>query len=273
MMMPWTWMVAAMGLAIQGGAYQEAPVPQGATLTGTVRFAGIAPKFEPVSVSRNRDVCGDEKSPEVLVLGSDRGVRGSVVLIEGVTRGKKSRPGVVVATEHCAFVPHVAAMTVGAPARVRNGDPVLHNTRGVMGNPTVKAASGRPAGASSGSPVLASFGRPVFNVALPSKEQVIDVTRRLAGPGVVRVFCGAHPHMSAWLVVHDSPYFAITDERGAYRIDDIPAGTYRVTMWHEGIRRKGKDPEGRPLYEDPIRVGREVTVVPGATVTLDFQFR
>jgi carboxypeptidase family protein len=273
MTMPWIWVVAAMGLALHGGVYEEAPVGDGATLMGTVRFVGIAPKRERVPVTRDHDVCGDEQSSEPLMLGADRGVRGSVVLIDGVARGKKSQPGVVVSTDGCVFVPHVAAMMVGAPARIRNGDVVLHNTRAVTGPPIAGAPSGAVVEASLGRPVGPLFGRPVFNVALPAKEQVIDVGRRITEPGVVRMFCGAHPHMSAWLVVHGNPYFAVTDERGAFRIDDIPAGTYRVTMWHEGFRRKGNDPDGRPLYEDPLRVSREVTIAPGETVTLDFQFR
>jgi plastocyanin len=255
MAMPWLW-VAAMGLAVHGGVYEEAPVRESATLMGTVRFTGVVPKRERIPVNRDQDVCGAEQPAETLVLGADRGVRGSVVLIDGVTRGKKSQPGIVVSTEGCAFVPHVAAVMVGASARIRNGDAVVHNTRAVTGPPIVAAASAS-----------------VFNVALPAKEQVIDVGRRITGPGVVRMFCGAHPHMSGWLIVHDTPYFAVTDERGAFRIDDIPAGTYRVTMWHEGFRRKSKDADGRPLYDDPVRVSREMTIAPGETVTLDFQFR
>jgi Carboxypeptidase regulatory-like domain len=273
MIMPWMWMVAAMGLVLHGGAYEEVPVPDGATLTGTVLFAGTVPSREPLPVSRDREVCGDEQESEALVLGTDRGVRGSVVLVEGVTRGKKAAPVLVVSSAHCAFVPHVAAMMVGAPVRIRNADPVLHSARGVMGKGPVVVAGGRPAGSSSGRPAGSRFGRPVFNVALPGKEQVIDVTRHFTEPGAVRLWCGAHPHMSAWLVVHASPYFAVTDERGVFRIDDIPPGTYRVTMWHEGFRRKGKDPDGRPLYEEPIRVSREVTMAPATTVTLDFQLR
>jgi hypothetical protein len=132
---------------------------------------------------------------------------------------------------------------------VKNSDPILHNTHGFLGKPTV------------------------FTLALPNQGQVVDVSRRLARPGVVRVLCDAHPHMFAWLIVHDSPYVAVTDERGAYRIDGIPPGPYRVSLWHEGWRQRGVDKDGRPVYDEPRTETREVTVTPGGTVTLDFELR
>src|SRR2546426_7845657 len=40
------------------------------------------------------------------------------------------------------------------------------------------------------------------------------------------------------MIVHDSPYVTVTDAAGAFRIGDIPPGTYKVTMWHAGFRPK-----------------------------------
>src|SRR2546429_4639337 len=63
-----------------------------------------------------------------------------------------------------------------------------------------------------------------------------------------------------WILVHDSPYVAVTDERGAFRITDVPPGTYKVTMWHAGFRPKGADKDGRPVYDERSeerRVGKE----------------
>jgi carboxypeptidase family protein len=235
--------------SIASAAYEAVTVPEGGVLTGVVRMPGPAPKLEPLSVNKNRDVCGDHKPSEALVLGSEGRVRGSVILVEGITRGKKSSHEVLLDNHQCLFVAHVTATMVGDHARVRNSDPVLHNTHGFLGKPTV------------------------FNLALPTKDQVIDITKRLTRPGVVRVLCDAHPHMFAWLVVHDSPYFAVTDERGAYRIDGIPPGSYRVTMWHEGFTPKGVDKDGRPLYDEPHTVTRDVTIAPKATVPLDFELK
>jgi plastocyanin len=224
-------------------------VVDGGTLTGTVRFAGTPPKLDPIPVNKNRDVCGEQKTSEALVLGADRGVRGSVILLEGVARGKKATGDVILDNHQCLFVSHVTAVAPGDRVRVKNSDPVLHNTHGLLGRTTV------------------------FNLALPTRDQMIDITKRLQKPGVVRVLCDAHPHMSAWMVVHDSPYVAVTDDKGAFKIADIPPGTYRVTMWHAGFRPKGADKDGRPVYDEPRTVTKEVTIAPRAAATIDFELR
>ena len=230
-------------------AYEAIDVTDGGSLAGVVRFAGTPPKLAPLAVNKNRELCGEEKPSEALVVGADGGVRGSVIMIEGVTRGKKSTGDVVLDNHRCLFVSHVTALAAGDKARVKNSDPILHNTHGFMGKPTV------------------------FNLALPNKDQMIDITRRLSKPGVIRVLCDAHPHMFAWVIVHDSPYVAVTDDRGAFKIDGIPPGSYKVTMWHEGFRAKGVDKDGRPLYEDPITVSKNVTIAPKSAATVQFELK
>ena len=230
-------------------AYEETAVKDGGTLTGVVRFVGTPPKLEPIAVNKNRDVCGDQKPSEALIVGAERGVKGTVILLEGITKGKKATGDVIVDNNKCLFVGHVTVAGPGDRVRVKNSDPILHNTHGKLGKPTV------------------------FNLALPNKEQMVDITKRLTKPGVVRVLCDAHPHMMAWMIVHDSPYYAVTDDKGAFKIDGVPPGTYKVTMWHEGFRAKGVDKDGRPAYEDPVTVTKEVTVAPKGAATIDFELK
>ena len=242
-------LLLVVAVAAPALAYEEVAVADGGVISGTVKFVGTPPKLEPIAVNKNRDVCGEHKPSEALVVGAGGGVKGSVVLIEGVTRGKKAKSDVVVDNHKCLFVSHVSATVPGERVRVKNSDPILHNTHGFLGKPTV------------------------FNLALPNKDQMIDITKRLTKPGVVRVLCDAHPHMFGWLVVHDSPYVAVTDDSGAFRIEGVPPGTWKVTMWHEGFRPKGVDKDGRPLYDDPRTVSREITVAPKGTATVDFELK
>jgi hypothetical protein len=51
------------------------------------------------------------------------------------------------------------------------------------------------------------------------------------GPG--EVVCDIHPWMKAWWLVIDSPYFAVTDEKGNFEIKNVPAGTQKVVVWQE----------------------------------------
>ena len=123
-------LAAAWGMPAAAPAYEVAPVPDGGSLTGSVRFAGAPPRLDPIPVRKNQDVCGQSVPNEALVLGPERGVRGSVVLVEGVPRGKKAEGEQVLDNAHCLFAPHVSAMMAGAPARIRNSDTVLHNAHG-----------------------------------------------------------------------------------------------------------------------------------------------
>jgi hypothetical protein len=244
---------AAFGLMIlvatPAGAYEVVTVQDGGTVTGTVKFVGALPKLGPTPVTKNRDVCGERKASEALVLSAGKGVKGGVVLIEGVARGKKGGGEVVLDNSQCVFVSHVTAAGVKDRVSIRNSDPILHNTHGFRGTPTA------------------------FNVALPTKGQMIEVTKYLKSAGVIRVLCDAHPHMSAWLIVHDSPYFAVTDDKGTFSITDVPPGTYKVTMWHAGFRPKGAGKDGRQTYDEPRTVRREITVAPKAAATVDFELK
>jgi len=50
-------------------------------------------------------------------------------------------------------------------------------------------------------------------------------------PGVVVLRCEIHEHMRGVILVLATPYFAITDTEGRYRLTGLPAGTYRLKTW------------------------------------------
>jgi plastocyanin len=245
--------LALLALALAGAprpapAYVEAPVPDGGAVVGRVRFAGEPPRLSALAVRKNTDVCGEHKPAEALVVGPGGGVRNTVVYVEGVERGKRP-PEFELDNARCLFVPHVSAVMAGAKVRIRNADPVLHNTHGFLDRLTV------------------------FNVALPNKDQVVDITQRIKKLGVVEVLCDAHTHMRAWIVVRDNPYFAVTDDGGRFRIAEVPPGQYRVTAWHEGWVVTGKDKDGRPVHDPPRVLTQEVTVPARGEVSVEFQLK
>jgi plastocyanin len=108
------------------------------------------------------------------------------------------------------FVPHVLAIDVGTRVDFPNNDQTFHN-------------------------VFSLSKAKHFDLGRYGRNQ--SKTIRFDKPGVVRVFCDIHSHMNAFVVVFNHPYHALTDDDGRYRIDNIPAGTYGVTAWHEGSAR------------------------------------
>jgi plastocyanin len=125
------------------------------------------------------------------------------------------------------FVPPVLAITAGSTVDFPNSDRVYHN---------------------------------VFSLSKPRR---FDLGRYPRGqsrsvlfdrPGVVRVFCEIHSHMSAYILVFAHPFFAVTDSDGRYRIDGVPPGSYTLVLWNEGA----------------VRARRELRVEPAAAADLDF---
>src|SRR5690606_19353065 len=106
------------------------------------------------------------------------------------------------------FVPRVLAITTGTTVDFPNNDRVYHN---------------------------------VFSL---SKPRTFDLGRYAAGrsravrfdrPGIVRVFCDIHSHMSAWILVFNHPWFAVTDAEGDFVLRGVPPGTYSLAVWHETL--------------------------------------
>ena len=104
------------------------------------------------------------------------------------------------------FVPHVLAVTAGTDVAFPNSDETYHNVFSL--SPVRSFDLGRYA---SGRSRSVRFDR----------------------PGIVRVFCDIHSHMSAFVLVFSHRFFAVTDDAGRHRIDGVPAGAYTVVRWHE----------------------------------------
>jgi plastocyanin len=51
-------------------------------------------------------------------------------------------------------------------------------------------------------------------------------------PGIITLGCNIHDNMIAYIVVTEAPWFGRTDDRGSWIADDVPAGRYRLRIWH-----------------------------------------
>ncbi len=177
-------------------------------LLGVARLAGSPPPPAVLEVTKDRATCGDEV-PDEAVSASGGLLRNVVVVVKG---GPRPAPGKVTLDQRkCRYVPHVQAAALGSTLEVVNGDPLLHNVHGYIGQSTA------------------------FNVAMPTMNQ--GVPRKLDKPGIVGVRCDVHAWMSAYVVVTDSP-FAVTGPDGTFSLRGLPPGSYAVTAWHERLGEK-----------------------------------
>lgn len=76
-------------------------------------------------------------------------------------------------------------------------------------------------------------------------------------PCVAVLLCNLHPEMAAHVVVVETPYFATTDDDGKFTIDNVPDGTYVISVWHERAKKVSQE----ITVSGPTRVG--LTMVRG----------
>ena len=53
--------------------------------------------------------------------------------------------------------------------------------------------------------------------------------------GVAVLGCNIHDNMVAWVVVVDTPYFGRSAKAGPVVLSNVPAGSYRLRVWHPGL--------------------------------------
>lgn len=114
---------------------------------------------------------------------------------------------VVLDQRNLAFAPFVLAVRIGTTVEFPNNDRVFHNVFSFRDGKRFDLGM-YPTG---------SVKRIVFDK-----------------PGLARLFCNIHPNMAAYIMAVDSPYFAVSNEKGAYTIAGVPPGTYTYHAWRPG---------------------------------------
>lgn len=186
-------------------AYVTKQVRSGGTLSGRVAFSGVMPPPEILEVGQDREVCGQTQAIHEVEVNSG-GVKNAVVKIAGVREGKQfDFPEAILDQKGCVFLPDIVLMPPGK-LTVRSSDPVLHNVH----TTSVKNA-------------------PV-NLAMPRFKRSFNLL--LSAPEIISVKCDVHGWMSAFIIVAEHPYYAVTDDAGHFELRNVPPGTYVLEVWH-----------------------------------------
>jgi plastocyanin len=186
--------------------------------------------FSRVPSTRAADVGGR------VVDKAGNGVREAVVFVQttppGVTPPANPRPAVMDQINK-TFVPHILPIVIGTEVSFPNHDQIHHH--------------------------VYSFARAkTFEIPLYKGETAPPV--RFDRLGAVKVGCNIHDSMSGVILVVPTPYFAMTDESGAFTLHDLPAGTYEIVAWQESSRT------GLDDTAQTVKVGAGATPL---TFTLD----
>jgi plastocyanin len=154
------------------------------------------------------------------ISGKVSGVTGESVVYVDTIAGKTfpaptAKP--VIDQKGLMFTPHIVAVQQGTTVEFLNSDKVAHNVfwPSVGGNKKLTHNLG----------------------TWPQGEKR---SFKFDNPGAVPLLCNVHPEMAGYIVVSPTPYFATTDKSGAYKIENVPDGSYTVTAWHEGSKNQSK---------------------------------
>ena len=192
--------------------YQPDPSASGAPITGTVTAPASIVADSPIATGRDSAVCGPAIADESVVREGN-GLGGVVVWLDDIRRGRPLplERRLELESDKCRLTPRVQGAVLGSAVNVIGHDDFRQHLRFLAGGER----------------------EPRATVLLGQYEQVVPTERPFASPGLVVVRDADHAWPAAYLAVFDHPYFAVTAPNGTFRIEGVPAGRYRLKIWHE----------------------------------------
>ncbi len=212
------------------------PTGNEASVTGTISLKGMPPKFQVFDMAADPACQNLNRKPQRDWLKTSQGkLANAFIYVKGDKLNAYNFPlpdsDVMLNQRACYFEPHVFGLRVGQSLRIINSDPTQHNVHPI---PRLSREWNQTQ-AQDAPPMVKTFPR--AEVMIPIK-------------------CNQHPWMKAYVGVMNHPYFAVSDTSGKFEIRGLPAGTYKLVVWHE------------IFGEQEI----EVTLVPGENRNADFTF-
>jgi plastocyanin len=191
-------------------AYQGGDVKDAGSISGTVKFKGTAPAPKKLDVSKDKEVCAKTPKMDQSLIVNNGNLANAVITITDIQKGKKiEAKKVTLDQKGCEYQPHVLAFPAGSTVEILNPDGILHNVHS-----------------------YSKVNSP-FNQAQPKFKKTLEV--KIDKPEAVEVKCDVHGWMQGWLVAAPTPYVAVTDNSGNFKLTDVPAGSYTVEIWHEKL--------------------------------------
>src|SRR6201988_2977476 len=182
-----------------------------ATVSGTVKFDGTAPKPSKIDMSQDPGCKGTNEAENIVVSG---GGLANVFLYVKDSLGKRPfevpKDAVTLDQKGCQYHPHVLGVMAGQTVDIKNDDPTTHNI-----HPTPK-------------------DNREWNESQPPSSA--DIQKNFAREEIMLpVKCNQHPWMKMYINVVKNPFFAVTAKDGTYEIKGLPPGDYTIAFVHEKL--------------------------------------
>jgi len=182
-----------------------------ATINGTVKFDGPAPKAPKIDMSQDPGCKGMNEAENVVVNGGDL-ANVFVYVKDGLGNRTFDVPKdpVVLDQQGCKYHPHVLGVMAGQTVQIKNDDPTTHNI-----HPTPK-------------------DNREWNESQPPSSPAIE--KNFAREEIMLpVKCNQHPWMKMYVNVVKTPFYAVTGKDGKYEIKGLPPGDYTIAFVQEKL--------------------------------------
>jgi plastocyanin len=182
-----------------------------ASVSGTVKFDGAAPKAGKIDMSQD-PACKGSNTAETVVVGGGNLANVFVYVKDGLGSRTFDVPkeAVVIDQSGCKYHPHVLGVMADQNIQIKNDDMTTHNIHPTPADNREWNESQPPQTA----PLEKSFARQ--EIMLPVK-------------------CNQHPWMKMYINVVKSPFYAVTGPDGKYEIKGLPPGDYTFGFVHEKL--------------------------------------
>jgi plastocyanin len=208
---------------------------QGGTIVGTIHLTGTPPVNPIIRMGADPNClkmnAGKRIVQNIVDRSSDGGLGNVFVRVQGSFPQAGSGSGSVTLDQQgCMYHPRILGARVGQTLIIKNDDSTLHNIHSI--SKQYNFDQSQPTAGLT------------YNVPLKFEEVMLHVK------------CNVHNWMTGYIGIVNSPFFAVSDDQGKFKIENVPAGKQTIEVWQEVYG---------PLTQT-------VEVKPGGTVTLDFSY-
>jgi plastocyanin len=182
-----------------------------ASVSGTVKFEGEAPKAAKIDMSQDPACKGTNTAENVAASGGHL-ANVFVYVKEGLGNRTFDVPKEAITLDQsgCKYHPHVLGVVANQTIKIVNSDPTTHNIHPTPKDNREWNESQPP----SAAPLEKTFARE--EIMLPVK-------------------CNQHPWMRMFVNVTKSPFFAVTGPDGKFEIKGLPPGDYTIAFVQEKL--------------------------------------
>ncbi len=190
-------------------------------IVGTVKFNGQVPELPPLikkgdDNAKDPAICAAADIPDQSLLVNEAAGNGLANVFVYMLKAPKTLrvpvpdEPLIMDQKGCVFMPQAMLVRTGQRVLVLSDDDTAHNVH-----------------------TFPIRNQPINSLMAPNERVGLELIYSRSEPSPIAVKCDVHSWMTAYHLVLDHPFTALTDHEGKFEIPGMPAGTHKLRVWHE----------------------------------------